>query len=99
MEHIGFAAIFPTERAAAGATMLDERVPGWHDKIDLTTIEIVSGTRCILGQLYGTYGIGLKELSLNESYRFGFTAGSDDLNQAWRDEVARRRFAKVPAVA
>jgi hypothetical protein len=41
-----------TERVAAGAALLDERLPGWADKIDLTRLDLSSDCNCILGQHY-----------------------------------------------
>lgn len=38
--------------AKTGAKFLDERVPGWADRIDLTELDIHSSETCVLGQLY-----------------------------------------------
>jgi hypothetical protein len=40
------------EAAANGATLLDERMPGWHDKIDLDRLDLASEKTCVLGQLF-----------------------------------------------
>lgn len=39
------------ERIEAGAAYLDETLPGWWDTIDLDTLNMGSGCRCVLGQL------------------------------------------------
>jgi hypothetical protein len=39
------------ERVAAGAAWLDQREPGWHDRINLSRLRMQSGCCCILGQL------------------------------------------------
>lgn len=46
------------ERAARGASLLDERVPGWHNHIDLSHLEMARAQRigdnpegCVLCQL------------------------------------------------
>lgn len=38
-------------RVAAGAAFLDEREPGWWQRIDLDRLEMASECRCVLGQL------------------------------------------------
>lgn len=35
-----------------GAALLDEKMPGWHDKIDLERLQLASLTQCVLGQLF-----------------------------------------------
>lgn len=41
-----------TERVAAGAALLDEKRPGWWQRIDLSTLRMENGCACILGQEY-----------------------------------------------
>ena len=41
------------ERVALAAKMLDEYVPGWHNMIDLDTLEMGSCAHCVLGQVFG----------------------------------------------
>jgi hypothetical protein len=77
------------ERVAKGAALLDELVPDWWHRIDLTTLALVSPCQCVLGQLFpspdyalSSYTNGLVALHL-ETYAgsdFGFdadTAGTD----------------------
>lgn len=40
-----------TDRVARGAAELDRILPGWERKIDLETLELQTGCRCVLGQL------------------------------------------------
>lgn len=47
------------ERVAAGAAFLDEREPGWVDRIDPRRLDIADCSRCVLGQLFGAYVNGL----------------------------------------
>src|SRR5690606_6748890 len=42
------------DRVQKGAAFLDEILPGWHQIIDLDTLNLASGCKCICGQL-GTY--------------------------------------------
>jgi hypothetical protein len=39
------------ERVARGAALLDEREPGWWERIDLGRLDLSSPCRCVLGQL------------------------------------------------
>lgn len=39
----------------AAAKFLDTFHPGWFNKIDTKTLNMVYGDKCILGQLYGSY--------------------------------------------
>ena len=61
----------PTLRAAVGrgAAWLNEHRPGWQDKIDLDRLALESCTRCVLGQLYGSFSEGLDVLF--DSFRMG----------------------------
>jgi hypothetical protein len=43
-------------RVAAGAAWLDERVPGWTDRVALSYLNINSPFSCVLGQVYETEG-------------------------------------------
>lgn len=51
-----------TTNAPKGAALLDERMPGWADRIDLATLGMASMGRCVLGQLYGGYATGIETL-------------------------------------
>ena len=44
------------ERVAKGAALLDEKVPGWEEKIDLDHLLMGTCQHCILGQAMGYYG-------------------------------------------
>lgn len=43
------------DRVARGAALLDEKVPGWVDLIDLDTLDLGSPCRCILGQTFADH--------------------------------------------
>lgn len=40
------------ERVRRGAALLDEKYPGWADRIELDRLDLGSCTTCVLGQLY-----------------------------------------------
>lgn len=65
--------------AAVGARYLDEHEPGWAERIDLITLEMVSPCGCILGQLGGDYRDELRERGWNGSHAaaLGFTVPVD----------------------
>jgi hypothetical protein len=42
------------ERIERGAALLDERAPGWRQRIDLEKLELSSCTTCVLGQVAGS---------------------------------------------
>jgi hypothetical protein len=36
-----------------GIKLLDQRIPNWREKIDLTTLDLASSQWCVLGQVEG----------------------------------------------
>ncbi len=46
-------------RVRRGAAYLDDADPGWHQRIDPSVLELSAGESCILGQLHGTFRMGL----------------------------------------
>lgn len=44
-------------RVARGARWLDEKVPGWYKRIDLSTLLLEEEFNCICGQLWSTKGL------------------------------------------
>ena len=46
-----------------GVKLLDVAMPGWENDIDVTTLDLVSTSYCMLGQLYGDFHIGKSNLS------------------------------------
>lgn len=43
------------ERVKTGAAFLDEKMPGWADKVDLNILELADCQKCVLGQLGGEF--------------------------------------------
>ena len=87
------------ERVEAGASFLDERSPGWDEKIKLAVLDMADHHRCILGQLYKHYRVGTMELNLTsrESRDLGFDSivGSNRVYRRitveWRKLIEERR--------
>lgn len=89
--------VMPAERLSPadtavlkGAELLDEHGPeNWREMIDIGTLSITSCERCVLGQVFGGYGIGREFLGISPSKaaQYGFaTLGLDrgGGTRAWR---------------
>ncbi len=86
------------ERAAAGAAFLDQYLPGWHERIDLSRLRLASECDCVLGQLRTAPSFGYRspfsqmaaELDISEDVaRFGFGFYTDEVglyeSPAWSE--------------
>lgn len=51
-------------RAGRGAAYLDEVAPGWADAVDPWSLDLAHGNTCVLGQLHGSFSIGLGRAGL-----------------------------------
>ena len=85
-------------RVRRGATLLDERLPGWPSRLDAATLNLFNSRLCVLGQLYGDYTLGLGALGIERSAReYGFVprtcAQAARLADRWRIECRLRRAA------
>ena len=78
------------------AKVLDQVVPKWYHNIDLTTFNIGSPCKCILGQLYSDFHTGLNALDnfgvRRASTPFGAEACNvnDPLQKQWSREIDKR---------
>ena len=95
------------ERVAKGAAFLDEREPGWDTRIDLGILSLDSSCRCVLGQLHGGYGDGLRATGLDDDndrdielgffwtdeHLVGFSLDDEpgDLTAEWKRVITARR--------
>lgn len=84
---------FPTvaERVAAGVKVLDQYIPGWEDQIDLERLNVGHMERCVIGQLFGDFGVvyypdlGNKhERKMSSGMRAALTGKSFDLGFGMR---------------
>jgi hypothetical protein len=61
------------DRVAQGAALLDFKVPGWEQRINLDTLDIQMTTACVLGQVFGDhvdpYEYGADYLLLHDAYQ------------------------------
>jgi hypothetical protein len=50
------------ERINKGAALLDRKCPNWHEEIDLSRLDLSCTENCILGQLYGGFTTGVRQV-------------------------------------
>jgi hypothetical protein len=99
-----------TEAAARGAAYLDEVEPEWFATIDAASLDVSMNCNCLLGQRYGDFYDGLDRLDMRwaDAIALGFQipkalylpderreATFAELTAGWREEIARRRFARI----
>lgn len=80
-------------RVKHGVKLLNRRCSGWRQTVNGDTLNIAEGEHCILGQVFGSYRIGTRELfsssrRLEETLDHGFLDGdpnkAEPLTIAWR---------------
>lgn len=92
------------ERVQRGIALLKEKHgDGWVEKIDLRELKLHKGAYCVLGQVYGNYEPGCRDLGLEpfrqDAIDCGFLIptwetnrrgpdGWEELQQAWEQELA-----------
>lgn len=99
-------------RARRGARLLDKKLPGWHRKVKITTLDISECRDCALGQAHPSgFSAGVWDVLEGEEkpsrviaprlVYFGFDQVRGDdygpLTEAWKDEIRDRRRPKVSA--
>lgn len=95
-------------RVRLGAELLDDKRPGWFQRIDTDRLRIDSCYHCVIAQLTDgqhtfPFTIGLTQLGVTHASPFGF--GIDEkggrlaedaafalLQDAWIDAIAARKF-------
>lgn len=55
------------QRAAEGAKLLDDKMPGWEKNINLRTLDIGRYDTCMLHQVFGNYDLGLQKLNMKDA--------------------------------
>jgi hypothetical protein len=90
------------ERVARGAALLDEKLPGWDQRIDAVSLDIDLCESCVLGQLFAVddhygYLTGLRSLGVHHpasELDYGFDGSwdeIDDLTAEWKRVINGRR--------
>lgn len=100
------------QRVAAGMALLDDKSPGWDQRIDLATLEMRHGDRCIIGQAFGApdhsfwstcthlFGHCPDALLASKAESYGFYSGGGYytmLETAWKEAITARHHAVVAA--
>lgn len=91
-------------RVARGVKLLDKRMPGWDNRIDLYRLDMEDYRHCVLGQLYGAYHRGIYSLFGQKARRlyvigtvYGFTmyfsSEFGPLDEEWTRVITDRRIA------
>lgn len=89
-----------------GILFLDERHPNWLRCINLNVLDVMHTTKCVLGQLYGNYHIGVKRYTIhgNQAFELGFAVRSigldlidvqmryNQLTAEWKRQIIQRRL-------
>ena len=90
-------------RVARGASLLDDRIPGWADMFEtaeLNDLDVMNGDHCILAvvALHQNDHDGLRYMKLYDSFEleetssfYGFCGWEPELNTLWREEIRQRQ--------
>lgn len=80
-----------------GVALLDEKYPGWYKKINPATIDISTLNYCILGQVYGDFGLGCAALGTPNIFTHGFVSlfHHRQLEDEWRTVIAKKRLQDI----
>lgn len=78
---------------ARGVALLDQcEGPHWVSAIELEKLDLTSYSTCVLGQLYGNYDDGLRELEIGSGTPFGFLLDKGNwayLTRDWKATIRR----------
>ena len=78
-------------RVLKGAHYLDDVAPGWYWRVDPDTIDLTSGDKCVLGQVFGYYrDTPDKKHGSFWMTRHGFAGGY--LEGEWSQMIGYRRL-------
>lgn len=100
------------EGVAKAAKDLDQVFPDWYTKVDPTQTEMTSLCRCVAGQIFGWWGLGMRlllGLPLNDDLGAGLIPSdavfrayhgafsNSDALDIWVEEIAQRLYPDRPA--
>ncbi len=51
--------MYKEKEVRAGIALLDKKDPGWRDKFNPSTLRMAGSSTCVLGQTFGSYGLGI----------------------------------------
>ena len=85
------------ERVQNGIRVLDETYPEWWKLIDPEQLNIDNEFYCVVGQIFGKYSTGMKQLGLLEGYDYGFLVGyyrdQKEIHQEWKKQIYNRKYS------
>lgn len=97
-------------RVRKGAALLDERVPGWADRVNRLRLAVSDGNACVLAQVTGVhYGraLSLLDLTYRDGPAYGLASEGETpeqvdedfrlLTECWHAEISIRTTAQTPA--
>jgi hypothetical protein len=76
------------------AKLLDKVHPDWFSKISLEELKMTDGKCCILGQLYGSWTVGIRQIfkcPTNDSLVQDAILGRNAIIFDWKSEILKRR--------
>lgn len=94
-----------SDEVRAGARLLDEKAPGWYNRVDTSRLNLADPRDCVVGQVFSepgkNWGGFLRGLEIlfgpdfddqnSGSVRHGFVPGNDDREGDWVNEIRYRR--------
>jgi hypothetical protein len=86
-------------RVRRGAALLDRFRPGWAREIDCDRLAMESCDSCILGQLWGDYMDGFRELVRPLDSRVLFSAANHGFALFWREQMSPWTMNRFAALA
>jgi hypothetical protein len=86
-------------RVRRGAALLDRVRPGWAREIDRDRLAMESCDRCILGQLWGDYMDGFRELVRPLDSRILFSAADHGFTLPLREQTGPWTMNRFAALA
>lgn len=65
-----------------GADVLDDINPGWFNEVNVKELEMASCERCILGQIFESYGCGMSNITSEglDPHVMGFDVCGDSMS-------------------
>jgi len=88
------------ERIERGAAFLDEKVPGWREKIDLDKLDIRASSHCVVGQATDDYfanvedswfGEDFYDAAVAHGFEWDLDDDAEDLTAEWRQYIEATR--------
>src|SRR5882762_2911653 len=75
------------EQIKSGVQVLNKKRPGWAQRIEIESLNIISPAYCIIGQVYGSYSDGLEVLRIHhmdaENYGFALNKSPYEYHEEW----------------